>query len=118
MFHSNIPTPKNASVALRLAIRHERAQQIITEGYTFHYDALLGITYVCKPGESTATYCICDKSEIVAPNGGCSCPDYQNPAHQDFCKHSLALAIYQTHQEELNFEAMCEDYDLRAQYEQ
>src|SRR5207245_2019593 len=75
--------PKDAATALRLALRYERAKQILAEGYTFPRDEELQTIFVCKPGRLFAHYWITD--------GKCDCPDFLK--HADFCKHTLAVYL-------------------------
>ena len=77
------PQPKSIQQAHRMARRWESAQQILLDGYTFERDDEVGMTAVCKPGSFYAAYWICDRPELVAPRGGCSCPDYDK--YGDFC---------------------------------
>ena len=101
-------TPRNAQEAARLTRSYAKALECIAAGYTFSRDEEIGMTAVCKPGELHASYWICDRPELVAPHGGCSCPDYdKHPG--TFCKHILA------YQELQNQEAEAEEYFARME---
>lgn len=80
----NYPQPRTASEALRLAKTEEKAQAILSEGYTFEQEEDTKTVSICKPGKLSASYWIMD--------GECSCPDFQK--HGNYCKHILAWGIW------------------------
>jgi hypothetical protein len=90
MFHFPIPVPTDAQSAVRQANRHERALQIIAEGYSFLFDTQLQTVDVVKPGRLTAEYTIWLDGDL---NGrkGCDCPDMTKTGEP--CKHFYAAAI-------------------------
>jgi hypothetical protein len=91
MFPFIIPEPKDAQGAQRQAIRHERAKQVIRDGYTFSYDAGLNCIYVCKPGCLHADYIIHGDTNNLTGQAGCDCPDMVKTGEP--CKHYLAAWI-------------------------
>jgi hypothetical protein len=111
MFNFHLPVPADASSALRQAVRHERALQIIEEGYSFLFDAGTATVDVVKPGRLAAEYTIWLDGDI---NGrkGCDCPDMVKTGEP--CKHYHAAMIVfekRTAQEE-------EDAERCARYEE
>jgi SWIM zinc finger len=95
-FDLNVPDPRNAQEALAQAIRHDRAQRILDEGYTFEHDADLNCIYVCKPGALSFSYIIHGDAENLTGKAGCDCPDMQKTGKA--CKHYLAARILQDEQ--------------------
>lgn len=98
-------TPKTASEAARLAVLTERAQQILTEGYSFWPDAEAGFTAVCKPGKLAAAYWITD--------GKCDCPARQKDAT---CKHEIAAMLKS--EEEAMWSSICAEVEERTAREE
>jgi len=96
---------KNATDALRLAMTAERAAKLLSEGYTFSYEGCDAVA-VCKPGRLAASYI------INIHTGECDCPDFQNPQHKDFCKHTLCWAEIES--ERQMWEAICAEEEARA----
>lgn len=110
MFH--IPTPKDASQAMRQAVRYERALKILRDGYTFFTDAELGMVYVCKPGKLHADYIIHLDAHNLFGKAGCDCPDMSGTGEP--CKHYIAAKIDADRQAERAEEvAMCAAYETR-----
>lgn len=112
-------TPKTAQAAIAQANRFQRAQAILTQGYTFSQDVELNTVLVTKPGRLAAEYTI---GEQLTGRDGCSCPDFQRTGIP--CKHMMAWEIVQKQEEEeaQMWEAQCARYDeeegwLDAPYE-
>jgi uncharacterized Zn finger protein len=93
--------PTNVNEAIAIALRFERAKQIIEEGYTFSLDTDTGVVSVCKPGQLSASYFI---GLFVS---GCDCPDATN--RQQPCKHELAWLLVR---EARMLEAQWREYEI------
>lgn len=83
----NLTEPRTAPEALRQATVFARAEQIISDGYSFwpYTDTTIDMVAVCKPGFLHADYWITDGGKV------CDCPDFEK--HKDVCKHVAAWAI-------------------------
>ena len=84
---ASLPEPRNAMEALRQATVFARAEQIISDGYSFwpDEDPTMDMVSVCKPGFLHADYWITDGGLV------CDCPDFAK--FKDFCKHTIAWGI-------------------------
>lgn len=84
-----LPEPRNAMEALRQATVFARAEQIISDGYSFwpDEDTTLDMVAVCKPGFLHADYWITENGTV------CDCPDFEK--RKDVCKHLAAWDIVQ-----------------------
>ena len=113
MTTGNTTPPRNAPEALHQARRHERAQTLLREGYSFTWDADTKTVFVCKPGRLYAEYTI---GEQLTGKDGCSCPDFQKNGIP--CKHMAAWQLLQAEQadEDANFAAQCARYDDEEGY--
>ena len=100
-------TPKNATQALRLIRTTERANNLISEGYTFFEDKEADYVAVCKPGREAASYF------MSTENGDfkCECPDFVK--NGDYCKHTICWGSMQDEAE--MWEAICAEVDARAE---
>lgn len=117
---NNLPTPRNANEARRLANSYEKALTMAAEGYTFE-KMESGSIAICKPGRLAASYWI---GEHLDGTNGCDCPDFTK--NGSFCKHTIFVliewekeaqeALHKAEEEEM-FEEQCREYDTRAKYE-
>ena len=55
---NDVHVPRNPQEAINQANRLQRAELLLTQGYTFTYDAELETVFVTKPGELHAAYTI------------------------------------------------------------
>jgi predicted nucleic acid-binding Zn finger protein len=79
-----VPVPKTAMQARRLADVSARAATLFTQqSYTAYLSAQPGVWGVYSPVGRAYT--------VNLISGICSCPDFTDPQHQDFCKHLLGL---------------------------
>ena len=96
-------TPNNINTAIKQALRRERAELIIKEGYKFE-DMGEGVIAVIKPGTTAAAYWI----NMITP--GCDCPDSLKGNN---CKHEIAVEILKD--EEKMWNAACAEYEARIE---
>jgi predicted nucleic acid-binding Zn finger protein len=81
-----IPTPKDAQQARRLADVAARADDLLTkQGYTAYLTANPGVWGIYSPAGKAYT--------VNLTTVTCTCPDFQNPEHGDYCKHLYALSL-------------------------
>lgn len=111
-------TPRTAIEARDLAVRNERARQIIAEGYSFFADADpdMDLVAVCKPGSLAAAYWITQRGTV------CDCKDFEG--NRKHCKHIFAWQIVQAEKIETlastNVETVkefCKERDERREIE-
>lgn len=104
---NDVHVPRNPQEAINQANRLQRAELLLTQGYTFTYDAELETVFVTKPGELHAAYTI---GAQVDGTDGCSCPD---KAKGNVCKHEIAWSLIQKQEaEELaGLEAQCKQWE-------
>ena len=103
-------TESNASRYFRTAAR---AEKLIAEGYKFHpfiNDA--GAYSVETP--SGAWYFTYTQGPGADFRPHCSCPDFENPAHRDFCKHLIGAAELDAKDEAEMWNSICELAELAA----
>jgi hypothetical protein len=108
MFTLVVPKPKDASEANAQAIRLERAQQIIVDGYGFEFDEVFPQCFIRKPGSRRIAY------TVDAVNGGCDCLDMTKTGRP--CKHYLAVWLLMEKAREEEDAATVAQYDAE-QYE-
>ena len=80
-----LTTPRNANEALAQAVRMERAEQIIRDGYSFFPDTELDMIAICKPGSLHADYQLTEGGTV------CDCKDFAKTGLA--CKHIIANSI-------------------------
>jgi hypothetical protein len=110
MFRFSVPVPTEAQAAVRQAIRWERAQQIIADGYGFVFDEQLQTVDVIKPGRLAAQYTIWLDGDLEGRKG-CDCPDMVKTGEP--CKHYLAASFIAKNREEEEDAARCAEYEAR-----